>query len=196
MAGHRFNPEKANKLIDPKRKEIVNPEKIVSLLGLSKNDIVADLGAGNGFFTVPFAKSTERVYAVDIEPKMLELLKERMHEENIHNIVCIESDLEQIMLEDNSVDKAFTAFVMHEIPDMKKALAEFERIVKPGGQFMIVDWEAVESDMGPPVHHRISSEDMVKVLDNQGYKSEVTHVHDSVYVVNVRTKKNNEHTVK
>jgi 16S rRNA A1518/A1519 N6-dimethyltransferase RsmA/KsgA/DIM1 with predicted DNA glycosylase/AP lyase activity len=78
MAGHIFNPEHADKLLDPKRIELLPPEKIIDELTLRNDDIIADLGAGNGFFTLPLAKNTSQtVYAVDIEPKMLELLKKR-----------------------------------------------------------------------------------------------------------------------
>ncbi|MFZ3579786.1 class I SAM-dependent methyltransferase [Virgibacillus sp. DJP39] len=59
-----------------KRKDLLPPDKVLEHLNLNFNDTVADLGAGNGYFTIPIAKSTrDLVYAVDIEPKMLEMLK-------------------------------------------------------------------------------------------------------------------------
>lgn len=84
MVGHRFKPEKAEKLLDPKRRELIPPDKVMEILDVQKSDIVADLGAGNGYLTIPLAEQTgEVVYAVDIEPKMLELLKARAEHVNL-----------------------------------------------------------------------------------------------------------------
>lgn len=66
MTGHRFRPEKAGKLLDPKRKNIVSPEQVMDVLEIKLGDIVADLGAGNGYFTVPIAQKTKApVYAIE-----------------------------------------------------------------------------------------------------------------------------------
>ena len=186
MAGHRFNHEKAEKLLAPNRRELIDLEKAMLLLNIQDTDTVADFGAGNGFFTLPFAKATnETVYAVDIEPKMLDLLKERAVQEGISNIQYIESNLEEIKLDDRLVNKAIIAFVMHEIPNMEKALNEFKRIMKRNGRLLILDWEAVESEMGPPLHHRISSTDMQLLLAKNGLDSEVTLLHESIYAITV-----------
>lgn len=184
MAGHRFKPEKAEKLLDPKRKELIPPDRVLELLAINDNDLVADLGAGNGYLTLPLAKETsQEVYAVDIEAKMLELLKERADKEGLTNIRYVESNLEDIKLEDNSVDKAVVAFVMHEIPNMEKALSEFNRILKPDGKLLILDWEAVEAEIGPPLHERISSEAMKKFITEKGYRPDVVQLNSNVYAV-------------
>ncbi|PLR82194.1 SAM-dependent methyltransferase [Bacillus canaveralius] len=189
MAGHRFNPEKADKLLDTKRKELIDPEQVISLLGLRKNDAVADLGAGNGYFTIPLAKETnDVVYAVDIEPKMLELLKERASKENLKNIQFIESDLENINLKERSVSKAVVAFVMHEIPNMEKALGEFKRILKPNGTLLILEWEAVKTEAGPPLHERIASGDMEQFLWKNGLKSSAVSLNEAIYAVAIDIK--------
>lgn len=56
MSHHRFDPEKASLLLNPERKEKLPPDQILALLELKKGDIVADLGSGNGFFTIPIAQ--------------------------------------------------------------------------------------------------------------------------------------------
>lgn len=184
MAGHRFKPEKASKLLDPKRTKRVQMDKILELLDIQDSDHIADLGAGNGFFTIPMAKATDgTVYAVDIEPKMLELLTERAEKENLQNIEYIVSNLEDIQLEAQSVHKAVVAFVMHEIPDMRKAIGEFKRILKPDGILVIVEWQVVESEMGPPLNERISSDSMEQLLLDNGLESKVFSLNESVYAV-------------
>ncbi|MDF0728635.1 methyltransferase domain-containing protein [Cytobacillus sp. S13-E01] len=184
MVGHRFKPEKAQKLIDPKRMKLINPEQVIEMLNIQKSDIIADLGAGNGYFTIPLAKETnEMVFAVDIEPKMLELLNERAHNERVSNIQFIASDLENIQLKENSVNKAVVAFVMHEIPNMEKAIEEFKRIIKPNGRLVILEWEAVDSEMGPPLHERISSDKMKNFMLENGYNSTVISLNDVIYAI-------------
>lgn len=113
MAGHRFNPEKAGKLIDSSRRKVITPEQVISMLQIENRDVIADLGAGNGYFTVPMAMKTEEpILAVDIQPEMLELLKKHAEEKNVKNIRSIESGLEQIPIEDGVADKILIAFVL------------------------------------------------------------------------------------
>lgn len=98
MVGHRFNPEKAEKLLDPKRKQYISPEKVNSFLQINKDDVIADLGAGNGFFTVPFAKETKKkVYAIDVQDDMLQLLKKHASNEKVENIEYILGDLKKLL---------------------------------------------------------------------------------------------------
>lgn len=182
MAGHRFNPNKAAKLLDPKRKELINPEKVMKLLEIKEDDTIADLGAGNGYFTIPMAqKTTSTLYAVDVETKMLDLLKEQAEKAQLDNIHYIIGDLEDIPLRKDSVDKALIAFVTHEIPNLKQALFECKRIIKPGGQLLIVDWEEVEMDEGPPVEHRISSQKFSNILNKHNISNEIIHINHGVY---------------
>lgn len=189
MAGHRFKPEKAEKLLDPKRQELIPPDIVIETLDIQKSDMVADLGAGNGYFTLPLAKQTnETVYAVDIEPRMLDLLKERADKEKLQNIQYIESNLENIQLKDNSVDKAVIAFVMHEIPNMEKAISEFKRILKLDGRLVIVEWEATESEIGPPLHERISSKDMHQFLLENGIHSKSIQLNEAMYILSIDIK--------
>lgn len=182
MSGERFDPRKANNLIDPKRFKLLQPDKIIESFGVVEGEMVADLGAGNGFFTIPIAEITKTtVYAVDIEPEMLELLKLRSKEANINNIQFVVSDLEEIRLNDHSVDKAIISLVLHEIPNLAKALTEVKRILRSGGQLFILEWEAIESEMGPPLHERISSRDMMGILKKHGFNVEMTFIKEAIY---------------
>ena len=107
MAGKRFKPGKADRLLDPKRREIISPEQVIAHLNVKKTDHVADFGAGNGYFTLPIAEAAEKVYAVDIEKQMLDLLKIRVSEEGgAGEIEYVVSNLEQINLADHVADKA------------------------------------------------------------------------------------------
>jgi ubiquinone/menaquinone biosynthesis C-methylase UbiE len=180
--GHRFNPNKAEKLLEPQRKQIISPDTVMDLLGLGRDDVVADLGAGNGYFTVPIAAHTDKtVYAVDIEPKMLALLKERALAGNINNIKYIESNLENIPVHDGEIEKILIAFVIHEVPDRMKVYDELKRIKKSGSKIVILDWQAAETEMGPPLKERIPSGELKTELENNGFQVEIMDLNHTVY---------------
>ncbi|MFX3624814.1 MAG: class I SAM-dependent methyltransferase [Ectobacillus sp.] len=182
MAGHRFNPEKAGRLLDPKRQQIVPSEKVIEILGVEKDDVIADLGAGNGYFTVPIAKITEvPVYAIDIEPKMLDFLQEHAQREGVTDIQYITSDITQVPLDSGAVDKALIAFVAHEVPSLDDLFAEMRRMINPGGKLLILEWEAVQSEMGPPLHERIPSQKLKELLEQKGFAVELFTISEPVY---------------
>lgn len=73
MHERRFNPENMSRLDNPERRKKFPPEKLLELLQIDKKDNILDLGAGIGYFTIPAAQMTDgSVFALDIEPKMLE----------------------------------------------------------------------------------------------------------------------------
>lgn len=179
-----FNYEKAGKLLEPSRKELIPTEKVIELLAIDKSHVCADLGCGNGYLTLPIAEKVNTdVKAVDIQPEMLELLSERAEEHKVFNIQYIEASLEEIPLGEDSLDRAVAAFVLHEIPNLAKTISDVKSFLKEGGKWLILDWEAVESPQGPPLHHRISSEKLEEMVKQQGFKTQSGHLHPSVYYI-------------
>lgn len=183
--GHRFNPEKANKLVHPDRFEKLPPEDILREFGVKQGDKVADLGSGNGFFTLPIAKLTDATtYALDIEQKMLDMLRERAEEEQVTNIEYVLSDLDTIKLKDHEVDHALISFVLHEVPNLSRTLSEIKRIVKPGGTLIAIEWEAIEEAAGPPLHERIHSNDLKDIFEKNGLRVvKAKHQNPSNYII-------------
>ncbi|WP_044896528.1 class I SAM-dependent methyltransferase [Bacillus alveayuensis] len=191
MAGHRFNPEKAAMLLDPKRKELVDPVVIISLLHIQEGDIIADFGAGNGFFTVPIANKTkETVYAIDVQEQMLHYLKKQAQQEGVTNIEYVLGDVKNIPLKSKSIDKGLIAFVIHEVSNLDPAVEEMFRVIKPNGKLLILDWEAIESEMGPPVHERISSKKLNDYFRQKGFQPELFRFHEAIYGMLITNGKN------
>ncbi|QHJ70170.1 class I SAM-dependent methyltransferase [Planococcus halotolerans] len=182
MDEKRFNPDEAGVLYSEERKASLPPDSIIEYLNLNMDDAIADLGAGNGYFTLPLAAKTEnQVYAVDIEPRMLALLENLAEKEGMTNIRYIESDLENIQLNDCSVDKVMAAFVIHEVPDPAEAFREIKRILKPDGRFLLLEWETVETEIGPPLEDKISSADMAALLEQNGFTAEIIQLNEKNY---------------
>ncbi|QTC40251.1 methyltransferase domain-containing protein [Bacillus sp. V3] len=185
--GHLFEHHKASKLLDPKRQEMVPVEKVLQFLQLKKDDLVADLGCGNGYLTLPIAEEVDtKVHAVDLQQEMLEYLQHRAGEAGVTNIEYEKSSLEYLSFNKNTLDKIVSAFVLHEVPNLTKVFQDLSDMLKDDGLWLILDWEAVESEMGPPLEERIPSDELAQQLGTAGFETEVGHLHPSVYYIVVR----------
>ncbi|GAA0494058.1 class I SAM-dependent methyltransferase [Salinibacillus aidingensis] len=184
MSEKRFDPKKADKLIDPGRQEKVPQDKVVELLALSGDEKIVDLGAGNGYLTLPLARQTsERVMAVDVEDGMLTMLDQRAKEAGIRNIDRMISQIERLKFPDAMFDRAVAAFVLHEVDGIERTLKEISRVLKTEGKLLVLDWEAHESDDGPPLDHRIHSSRMKGFLENAGFKTEEGYLNSDIYYI-------------
>jgi ubiquinone/menaquinone biosynthesis C-methylase UbiE len=163
------NKEMMKNLDMPERKEALPPEKILQLLQIQENDNLLDLGAGTGFFSIPVSKMTKgMVYALDIEPEMLAELQRRTDKQGIKNIKLIEGSIEDIPLSNGLIDGVIASLILHYVNPVSKALAEIQRVLKPGGKLLCFEWETKETPLGPPLHKRISSSDMEKAIQGSG----------------------------
>lgn len=174
MGGHRFNPEKAHKLDNPERRKLMPPERILQEFQIHPSDVVLDLGAGTGYFTLPASRMTEKeVYALDLEPRMLALLQEKVRQtEAAANVHVLQGAIENIPLESQSVDKIIASLVLHESDDLKKTLREMQRVLRPGGRILIIEWEKQQTEEGPPLSERIAVEEMEETIRNVGMEIE------------------------
>lgn len=187
---HVFKPEQADKLISAERQEAFPAENILSLMGIEQGEVVADFGAGNGYFTLPIAKATqEKVYAIDAESKMLDLLKERAKEEKIHTIESVHAGVDDTPIPDSAVDKVLISRTIHHAPSVADALQEMKRILKSEGTLYIIEFYKDETIDGPPMEMRISPEEMTEALQKAGYSSTVTKINEQEYAVEARKEK-------
>lgn len=174
MHDRRFNPSLAHRLDDPARLLWLPPDEVIAMLRLQPGDLVADLGAGTGYFTLPLAHalgSKGKVWAVDAQTEMLSLLKEKLDIAGVSNVepVCAEGDRTEIP--DAACTLVFLANVWHEFEDRNAVLREAQRILSPGGRVAIIDWRTdVEPVHGPPLAHRIAAADAVRDMRHAGFE--------------------------
>ncbi|SDW20006.1 Methyltransferase domain-containing protein [Marinococcus luteus] len=180
---HRFDPSKSKKLRSEERQQALPMAKLLPLMNIQETDLIADVGAGNGYFTIPMAERARHVYAVDIEDQMLTELKAYAEEARASNITLILSGLEQITLTEHQVHKIVVAFVMHEIDDMDQAFAEFRRILKPGGTIFFYEWEATATESGPPLEIRLPSDAFARTIESYGFTTTLHVLNDGHYMV-------------
>lgn len=100
---------------------------------------VADLGCGDGYLTIEAAKWAKKVIAVDRSAEMLTRAKALAKRRHVSNIVWKRGELEQLPLDDASVDVAVLSQALHHAQDPARALAEAARVLRPGGRLLILD---------------------------------------------------------
>ncbi|MGW8289529.1 MAG: class I SAM-dependent methyltransferase, partial [Candidatus Bathyarchaeia archaeon] len=99
-----FDPKHIAILESEDRMNWQNPTEIIELLELKPSDVVADLGCGTGYFTVPIARKVKKVYGIDIQKEMLSFLEQKIQQQKIENIETLLSKENEIPLQDESVD--------------------------------------------------------------------------------------------
>jgi arsenite methyltransferase len=125
------------------RDEWQKPDEVVKALELKPGDLVADVGAGSGYFTRRLAKVVApegKVYAVDVAADILGYLKERADREGLRNIVTIVSQPADPMLPTNSVDLVFFCDTTHHIDHRVEFYRKLAPAVKPHGRMAIIDY--------------------------------------------------------
>ncbi len=161
----------SHKLDDPERAKWLPVDAVLARLSLRPGMEIADVGAGNGYFTNPLSRAVlpgGKVFAVDVQPQMLALLRGRLDPEL--PVVLVEAEATRTTLAAASVDLVFLANVWHEIDDRAAAVAEASRIVRPGGRIAILDWRPdAEPSPGPPLDHRVASSEVAASLGAGGW---------------------------
>jgi ubiquinone/menaquinone biosynthesis C-methylase UbiE len=119
-----------------------NIPKILEALGVGPGAVVADIGAGGGFFTVRLSRAvgpTGRVYAVDVNTRVLEQLRNRVADENLSNVVVLEGSAWDPRLATATLDAALIVNSYHEMPEHKAMLTNVRQALKPGGRLVIIE---------------------------------------------------------
>lgn len=183
----KFKPENWQRLVSEERRAHLPPDVLLDAIGVEEGSTVADIGAGPGYFTLPLVErvgATGRVYALDVQPEMIEVLHGRDLPPQVRVVRSGESELP---LEDASVDLALVAFVYHEVEDPRAFLAEAGRVLRPGGRLVVAEWEPREEEIGPPLHERLPREVVERGLREGEFAIVERGRHDSsVYYVVAR----------
>ncbi|MFV8750856.1 class I SAM-dependent methyltransferase [Nannocystaceae bacterium ST9] len=172
---HRFDdPAKwAAEFDSPERAAWQKPDELVASLAIGEDAIVADLGAGTGYFAIRLAKvaSAGKVFAVDIEPSMVAWLGQRAHDEQLANLIAIQGGADDPGLPE-SVDLAFMCDVFHHLADPSAYFARVGERLRPGGRVVIVDFRPDNPDdaPGPPAAMRTSAAQVEAAMVEAGFR--------------------------
>ena len=125
---------------NPIRRRFSPPEKVIDHMDIHEGMKVLEVGPGTGFYTFEAARCTGasgHVYAVDIEPKAIARLNERIKQKGAKNITAKVASAYKIPFSNNSIDRAFMVGVLPEVPDKRKALCEIHRVLKKEGLLIL-----------------------------------------------------------
>ncbi|MGE5127829.1 MAG: class I SAM-dependent methyltransferase [Betaproteobacteria bacterium] len=165
-------------LDDPARDAYQKPDEVMKALALRPGEVVADIGAGSGYFSVRFARAvgdTGRVYAVDVSPDMIRHLNRRIREEGLRNVVTVLSEPDDPLLPDASVDRFVIVDTWHHIEERAKYVRLMKRMLKAGGQVVHIDFQKRELPIGPPPSMKVARESLVSQMEAEGFRLAAEH---------------------
>ncbi len=152
------------------------PELVLRALGVRRGAVVADVGAGPGYFTTRLARAVGprgRVYAVDPEPEVLKVLVKRL--DGATNVTPVLSRDDDPLLPPASCDLALFVNAYHHVADGPAFLRRLARCLKRGGRLAAIDWAYRETPMGPPMRRRIPPERLERLARRAGLRPVARH---------------------
>jgi ubiquinone/menaquinone biosynthesis C-methylase UbiE len=148
----------------PSRAAWQKPEEVLDALAIAPGQTVCDIGAGPGYFALRAAKrvgAAGRVFAVDVEPRILDALRARIETAAVRNITPVLALAADPLLPPRGCDVVLIVDAYHHFPDRPHYLARLAALLRPGGRLADVDWDKRPSDFGPPLEHRVAREDFL-----------------------------------
>jgi ubiquinone/menaquinone biosynthesis C-methylase UbiE len=162
---HPSSDEYAKVLEDPSRDDWQKPHEVVMALGLAATDVVADIGAGTGYFARRFANHAGKVYAVDIDKDLLAIIQKNA----APNLTVILAAPDDPRLPEHSVDLIFFCDVLHHIENRAAYYPKLVKALKPGGRVVVIDFYKKDLPVGPPPSMKLSDEEVIAELHNAGF---------------------------
>lgn len=151
----------------PEREQEEQPERMLETLKLKAGDAVADIGAGSGYITFRMARRvgpTGLVYAVDIQPEMLQIIRNRMRLMQYRNVKPILGTIKDPKLPAESVDLILMVDVYHEFDHPYEMTRSMVRSLKPGGRIAFVEYRMEDPNIPIKLVHKMSEAQVRKEM--------------------------------
>ncbi len=177
VPGHRFRFEERHRLDAPERLERQPPTPLVELIASAPAGPILDLGSGTGYLSIPLASAQpdRLVAAVDAVPAMSALLARRASTADIRSIGSVMAHAggdTSLPFTDGSFAAAISVNLLHELPDLRSALEELERILAPDGLLLLCDWSPDGDPVsGPRPSHRVPPERIEEHLATRRWRN-------------------------
>ena len=141
-----------------------SPNLAVDLLDLKKDMIIADFGAGTGYFTSKLARKCSIVYAVDIQQEMLDLNAKQMRNKNINNVKFILGITDRTGLPKNSLDLVILVDVYHELENPLEIMNDIKSSLNQTGKVALIEYRKEDPTVPIKPLHKMSVEQVVKEM--------------------------------
>jgi len=151
-----------------------DPVKNLRLLGLKEDMIVADLGAGTGFYSIPAAQIVKegKVYAIEVQKDFLQTISRKSHEAKLSNLECIWGNVEKIggtKIGDGVVDAVIISNVFCQIEDRENFLKEAKRILKQNGKVLLIEMEENSVMLAQSHNICVSKTKLRELFEKEGF---------------------------
>jgi SAM-dependent methyltransferase len=162
------------RLESPVRLAELRPGLVIERLALAPDAWVADIGCGPGVFALPFASAAPRgvVFAVDVEPRQLDRLRERLKEEAVTNVVPVLASTDTPHLPEGRFDLVFIGDTYHHFGDRVAYARGIARLLEPGGRLAVLEYKPGPLPVGPPPEHKLSEGQLERELVEAGWRLE------------------------
>ena len=173
--------------LDSKQREsLIPPEVLINQMPIHKNHTLLDVGAGSGFFTIPMAARTVgNVYAMDPDKRMLNVIEAKAYEKGLANIELLQETIENLSLQNDSIDFVMASLILHEVRSLTTALSKIFEVLSVGGHLLCLEYEKDDLIVeGPPMSIRIQSAELEKILLSTGFEIvKKRKINDAIYTV-------------
>jgi ubiquinone/menaquinone biosynthesis C-methylase UbiE len=164
-------------LTRPEREEEEQPDRALSEIGIAKGSTVADIGAGSGAIAWRLAERvgpTGKVYANDIQPRMLELLRQNMTQRKIANVETVLGLVDDPKLPPSSVDLELMIDVYHEFSHPQEMLRHLRESLKPGGRMVLLEYRGEDPSIPILPAHKMTVAMVKAEVEPEGFHLDKT----------------------
>jgi ubiquinone/menaquinone biosynthesis C-methylase UbiE len=156
----------------PERVQEEDPDRAVQLLRIARGATVADIGAGSGYFTMKLARAVGtngKVYANDLQPGMLDLLRKNIERARITNVVPVLGAEDDPKLPADSIDLALMVDVYHEFSQPQTMLQRIREALKKGGRLALLEYRAEDPDVPIRPEHKMTKAQVKLEVEHEGF---------------------------
>lgn len=156
----------------PEREKEESTSRLLQNIDIRPDDVIADIGAGSGYHVFKMADMAKQglIYAVDIQPEMLEAMRERQKQEEVGNIELVKGTEKSVNLPENSVDKALMVDVYHEFNFPVEMIASIQNALRPDGKIYLIEYRGEDDTVPIKKVHKMTEEQAVKEMKTAGFK--------------------------
>mgnify|MGYP003676022797 CR=1 FL=1 len=165
---HVMGHQGASWLERAERETEEKPATLLDLMDIKPGEHIADIGVGSGYHTrriAPIVGDEGQVYAVDIQPEMLEILQEGLAAEGITNVTSVLGEIEDPKLSPTSIDMAFMVDVYHEFSHPYEMIAAICDALKPGGRIIFVEYRKEDPTVPIKPSHKMTAAQVRKEME-------------------------------
>src|SRR5262249_46419124 len=157
------------------------PQGAIRVLKIPRGAAVADIGAGRGYMRMPLAAGVGqdgRVFANDLQPQMLEMLRRRLADRKITNVTLVQGTVDDPKLAPASVDLELMVDVYHELSQPQVMLRKLRDALKPGGRLVLLEYRKEDPTIPIKLEHKMTVREARMEVEAEGFT--LSHVDESL----------------